>query len=243
VSVWVSSDDQECGACAMDGEFDAQSNTWSWSGTTPHGEMRSSYTFKDKDHGVETCYMKAADGSETKCMEIVRKRVKQPAAVEAAASRPTELGEEHQRLLKDVGEWQATVKLLAPNQEPTEDQATEVVTSICNGRWLWSDFSGQLMGMPFEGHALIGFDPKQKQYVSYWVDSMSPTWSQMLGTYDPAKKSYHMTGSSLDPAGQPMAVKEVITWKDDDTRIMRMEFKAGEESSTMEIAYKRKKKS
>jgi hypothetical protein len=40
-----------------------------------------------------------------------------------------------------------------------------------------------------------------------------------------------------------MAVKEVITWKDDDTRIMRMEFKAGEESSTMEIAYKRKKKS
>jgi hypothetical protein len=174
VNVWVSSASQECGPSTMKGAYDDRTKTWSWNGVTSHGEMRSSYTFEDPDRAVETCYMKGPDGAETKYMEITRTRSKVPAVVNVSSTLKENLGKEHLLMLEDVGDWQATVKTMAPGQAPIEEQATERVIGLCNGLWLWSDFNGQFMGAPFMGHGLVGFDPIAKHYVSFWIDSISP---------------------------------------------------------------------
>jgi hypothetical protein len=97
-----------------------------------------------------------------------------------------------------------------------------------------------MMGMPFEGHGLIGYDPKTSKYNGFWIDSMSPVHAHTTGTFDAAKKAYLLEGKSADPMGNPMQIKEVLTWKDDNTRVLQMEFKGADGTSTMEIAYKRK---
>jgi hypothetical protein len=116
------------------------------------------------------------------------------------------------------------------------------VQAICNNRWLWSDFKGQFVGMPFEGHALVGYDPKAKQYVSFWLDSMSSVCAETAGNFDEAKKAYTFAGSSVDPTGKPMTIQETLTWKDDNTRVLQMQCKSPGQDSDMEITYKRKTK-
>jgi hypothetical protein len=238
--IWVSSDDQECGACTLDGSYDAATKTWTWKGQTSHGEMRSTIAFRDADTSLETCYMKGSDGKEAKCMEITRKRSSAPIAAEASAKALAKLSKEHEVLHNDVGDWDATVKC---SESPGEEKATERVSAICNGRWLWSDFEGRMGGTPFEGHGVVGYDPKQKQYVSFWLSSMCPTFSQTTGTFDAAKHAYTFQGKTVDPTGSPMTIKETLTWKDDDTRVLQMEFKCPDKASNMEITYKRRSKS
>jgi hypothetical protein len=242
-SYWVSSDDQE-GLAVMDGTFDEKSKTWTWSGDTPHGAVRSTFVLKDADNSVETCYLKTPDGKESKCMEITRKRSKSPAAIEASAKVPAaKLTKEHELLHQDIGVWEATIlAAAAPGQQPTAEKGTESIVATCNGLWSWSDFKGQMMGAPFEGHALVGFDANEKKYVSVWIDSMSAVAAKTVGTFDEAKKAFTFTGSCNDPTGKPMSIHEVLTWKDADTRVLKMEFKTASETHNMEITYKRKTK-
>jgi hypothetical protein len=98
------------------------------------------------------------------------------------------------------------------------------------------------MGSKFEGHALVGYDPAQKQYVSLWIDSTSAVAAKTQGTFDAATKAYTLTGQSVDQAGQPMSIREVLTWKNADTRVLQMEFKGAEQTANMEIEYRRKAK-
>jgi hypothetical protein len=146
---------------------------------------------------------------------------------------------EHAVLLETVGDWQATFTM-APQggAAPTEVKGTEVVVPVCGGHWIWTSFSMPWEGKPFEGHGLIGYDPAQKKYVSFWFDSMSPTAMQASGTYDPKTKTCTMTGTARDKDGKPLTTKEVTTFKDDDTRHMKMECK-GAEPESFEITYKR----
>lgn len=243
VSVWVGSDEKECGPSMMNGSYDEKTKTWTWNGKTPQGEMRSSFTFKDADHTVETCYMKTPDGKEAQCMEITRTRSRKPAAALASSRAPIKVTKEHELLHKDVGNWSATIKMAgAPGEAATEEPGSERVAAICDGQWLWTDFEAKFMGAPFEGHGLIGYDPNEKQYVSFWIDSTSPALMKTSGSFDAAKKAYKMAGSSVDPTGQPMKVEEVLTWKDDNTRVLQMQFKSAAQTQNMEITYKRKTK-
>jgi hypothetical protein len=241
-SVWVSSDEQECSACVMTGSYAEDSETWTWSGTTPSGEMRSEFVVHGPNRTVETCYLKTPDGEETKCMEITRTRTRSGAIpVEAAAKTKVKLLPQQQALLDDAGDWEATMKTSFGGQE-SEEKGTESVTAICQGRWLWSDFRGSFMGAPFEGHALIGYDPTEEKCVSFWFDSTSPVPSKTSGAMPEGKKAFAMEGSCVDPMGNPMTIKQRVSRKDDDTRLVQMVFTSAEGDSTMDITYRRKAK-
>jgi hypothetical protein len=242
-SYWVSSDENECGLATMDGTYDAAKKTWTWNGKTPNGPMRSVYVFSDPDTSIETCYATGPDGKETKCMEITRKRSKAPIAAEASAKAPAKVGKEHAMLHEGIGEWNAAVTMAgAPGQPASTEKGTEIAHSTCNGRWIWSHFSGQMMGAPFEGHGIVGYDPNEKKYVSVWIDSMNPCASKALGTYDEATKSFTFTGNCTDCTGQPMTMHEVLTVKDPSTRLLKMEFKTADKTEKMQIEYTRKTK-
>jgi hypothetical protein len=243
-SVWV--DNQEGCSCTGTATHDAQKKTWEFSGQTPHGPMRSVIAFSDADNSKETCYMKGPDGKEAVTMEITRKRAKAAAAAGATAAKtaPKAPTPEHEQLLKSVGEWDAAMKMhMVPGQPPMEAKCTETVVPVCHGHWLWTDYRGQVMGAPFEGHGLVGYDTNKKQYVSFWFDSMSAPYMASTGTCDPATKTVKMTGKGVDESGKPMTTDETITWKDENTRVLNMEFKTDQGPMKMEITYTRKGKS
>ena len=107
---------------------------------------------------------------------------------------------------------------------------------------LATSFKSTMMGQPFQGRGLAGYDPSKKKYVSTWVDTMST--GLMLGesTYDPATKT--MTGwmEGPDEAGKIVKSKAVSQSPDANTRVFTMYTTGpdGKEAPTLKITYKRR---
>jgi hypothetical protein len=150
-------------------------------------------------------------------------------------------GPEHEVLKNDVGTWDATIEMLMPPGPPSK--GTETSAMGPGGLWLISDFKSDMMGMPFQGHGVTGWDPAKKKYVGTWVDSMSTSISMSESTYDAAAKTATGTLEGPGPDGQPMKMKAVTQYKDDDTRVFTMYMAGpdGKEAPTMRITYKRRK--
>jgi uncharacterized protein DUF1579 len=150
-------------------------------------------------------------------------------------------GPEHELFKKDVGTWDATVEILMPPAPPSK--ATETNALGPGGLWLLTDFKGEMMGGPFQGHGVAGWDPAKKKYVGTWVDSMSTALMITESTYDAAARTMTGTMEAPGPDGRPMKMKAVTQYKDDDTRVFTMYMPGpdGKEAPQMRISYKRRK--
>lgn len=153
-------------------------------------------------------------------------------------------GPEQDLLKRDVGVWDATVEMMMgpPGTAPAASKGVETNT-LLGGLWLVTDFKGDMMGMPFQGHGTTGWDPDKKKYVGTWVDTMSTSVSTSEGTYDPAAKSMTSWMEAKDPTGATTKMKTVSEWKDKDTRVFTMYAPppgGGADMQTMRITYKRR---
>ena len=149
----------------------------------------------------------------------------------------------HKVLNHEVGTWTAKGKVWQPGtDEPMEFEGTET-NRIIGGMWVVSDFKGDFGGMKFEGHAMMGYDMDGKKYVGMWFDSMSPYPSKMSGSYDAEKKTMTFNTVNKNPeTGDEYKGKNVIVYKDKDTRVMTMYMDMdGKMVKSMELVYTRKK--
>ena len=124
-------------------------------------------------------------------------------------------------LKKDVGTWDAKIKMWMGPGEPTESIGTET-NKMIGDFWIVSDFSGDMMGAPFTGHGVSGYDEKTKKITGTWVDSMSPFPMKMTGSYDAASKTCSYDTDGMDPTGNPMKGKMTVVHKADGTHVMTM---------------------
>ncbi len=69
---------------------------------------------------------------------------------------------------------------------------------MLDGRVMSEDFKGSMMGMPFTGHGMHGYDNVTGKHWSTWNDSMSTGLMVSEGTCD-AKGACTFTGSWNDP--------------------------------------------
>lgn len=245
VGIWCSSHDEP--SHTSTGTYDEATRTWTFTGKCPMGEFRTVCVCKDPNSSTETCTMKGADGKESECMQVVRTRAKGAVAKDASASgreiagsrQPAMLAKEHTLLGEAVGSWDAVVTTRMPGKDPVEEKATERVVPICDGKWTWSDFKGNMMGQPFEGHALTGYDPDAKQFVSYWIDCCNAQFAKTTGTYDAAKKVFTFTGSCVDEKGKPETIQQTYAVKDPNTRKLEMKCTGADGTQDMTITYKR----
>ena len=72
-----------------------------------------------------------------------------------------------------AGSWDATVEMTMPDGSSMTSKGVQMDTVGCGGLCLITDFKGDMMGMPFQGHGVTTWDPATKKYVGSWVDSMS----------------------------------------------------------------------
>jgi len=167
-----------------------------------------------------------------------------PAAMQEMMMKAAAPGPQHQWLQKMVGNWDLTVHYqMDPSQPMAEAKSTSVITSLMDGRYIQEESTGEMMGQPFHGMGLTGYDNLTKKFVSTWVDNMGTGIMKSEGTADAAGKVITFTGSMADPiTGKMMKYRAVTTVADDDHHTFEMYNPSpqGKEMMTMKIEYARK---
>ena len=165
-------------------------------------------------------------------------------AMMAAYEKAGEPAEQHKHLTKMAGKWNLAFKSwMAPNQPPMETTGTATAKAILGDRFVQMDVTSTMMGKPFTGISLTGYDKTKKKYVGTWIDSMSTGMMRMEGTADAAGKVFTNQGVGTDPiTGKDSKMKIVSKWESDDKFVDEFfERKGGKEVKTMEITYTRAK--
>ncbi len=147
-------------------------------------------------------------------------------------------GPYHEMMAKSVGDWKTVTKFWQdPNGEPQVIEGTATTESMLGGRYFKTTHHGEMMGMPFEGFSIDGYDNAKKEFFSIWVDNMGTSYMLSKGNYDEDSKTLSMTGTTYDPMyGKYMEYKEVLKFIDDKNQIMEMYSKqGGNEVKTMSV--------
>lgn len=152
-------------------------------------------------------------------------------------------GAPHQMLAAADGEWEAEVTMwMDPAAEPTKSTGSVTNKMILGGRYQYSTYTGNTMGMPFEGISITGYDNAEKVYVNTWIDNMGTGMMTLKGTWDETSKTIHLKGKMVDPmTGKEEDIRETFKFADNKTQVMEMfGTKDGKEMKWMEITFKKK---
>lgn len=152
-------------------------------------------------------------------------------------------GAVHAMLAKHNGTWTEDVTVwMSPEAPPLKSTATAVNKMILGGRYQESHHTGTMMGMPFEGVSMLGYDNAKKTFQSSWADNMGTGIMNLEGPWDSTTHTITLRGSVIDPStGKPCDVREIFTMVDDNTQKLEMYgTQNGKEYKTMEIMLKRK---
>jgi hypothetical protein len=151
--------------------------------------------------------------------------------------------EHHKELAWYLGTWDTEMRMTGA---PAAEKGTSEFKWIVDGRWIAEDFNGTLMGAPYHGYGVMGFDRFKKKWVSTWVSSADTAMLRFEGVVvDPTGKvkvlwcnlDEYLTGERDRPA------KGVYRKIDENTFLyelwdMAMGLEGGK---VLEITYKRRK--
>lgn len=147
-------------------------------------------------------------------------------------------GDAHAAMEYFVGDWTFEHTSWMMGEEPSVSQGTASAELVLGGRYLISRAHGTMMGMPFEGMAVAGFDNGAQEHWSLWIDNFGTGYMMGAGTED-ADGVLTMSG---DWSEGPF--KWVQKIQDDDHYVFEMHMKMGDEmGKVMEIVYSRVKSS
>lgn len=139
----------------------------------------------------------------------------------------------------DITMWQT------PDAPPQISKTVSTNKTILGGRYQEAVHNGDMMGMPFEGRSMMGYDNAKKVFTNTWVDNMGTGTMIIEGPWDEATKSMTLRGKVIDPSAgstNEIDVKEIYKVIDDKNHLMEMYAtdKDGKEFKTMEIKFTRK---
>jgi hypothetical protein len=153
-------------------------------------------------------------------------------------------GGPHHALASSAGNYDLKIKSWhEPGGPAMEDTGTATRSMALGGRVLVEEIRSSMMGMPFTGHGMMGFDNVSGKYWSTWNDSMSTGIMVNEGTCDAEKKTCTFTGSWNDPIKKtPVKARMTTRWTSPATEVFEMYVpgKDGKEMKMMEITYTKK---
>jgi hypothetical protein len=155
-------------------------------------------------------------------------------------------GEQHALLKRLAGTFDGDVAMkMAADAPEMKSKGRETSEMILDGRFLKTDFTGEMMGNAYKGMQLQGYDNYKKKFISVWVDSMSTGAMTAEGTADAAGKVISFAGEYPDPmqGGKLKQYRQVLTIKDDDHHEFEIFEKGpdGKEYRSLYIKYTRAK--
>jgi len=147
-------------------------------------------------------------------------------------------GPAHKALDVFVGNWKAEVKCWHEPGQPQSSQATAQAKWILNGRFLQEDFQGEMMGKPFRGLSLMGYDNTKQTFNSVWVSDMQTSIFVSEGKGENGNKVITLEGKASCAATgrKDVPMKTVFRLLGPDKHVFEM---YDGNNKTMEITYTR----
>jgi hypothetical protein len=152
-------------------------------------------------------------------------------------------GEPHKVLAKLAGSWITRSRgWMEPDKPPVESTGTCEQKLILDGHYLQQVYTGNMMGQPFTGINLLGFDNQSGKYESVWLDSMSTGIFYFKGPASSDGRTITQECSYDDPIKGPSVWRSVTRIKDDNTLEFEMFItpRGGKEEKMMEMTVARK---
>jgi hypothetical protein len=120
-------------------------------------------------------------------------------------------GPMHKKLEPLIGSWTATGKWrMAPDAPWQEFTSTAERKWILDGRFIEERVKSEMMGQPFEGIGLIGYDNVRQEFTMVWLDNMGTgTWVS-TGKADGSKFTFEGTTSDPMTGEKNMWTKSVL---------------------------------
>jgi hypothetical protein len=153
---------------------------------------------------------------------------------------------EHAWLQNLVGEWTSEMEcVMGPDQPPIKNKGIESVRSI-GGLWTMGEGSGEMPdGNKMTSMMTLGYDPQKQRFVGTFIASMMTHMWVYEGTLDAAGKvlTLDTEGPGMSGDGKMMKYKDIITFVDNDHRILtsRVQGDDGQWTEFMTAHYRRKK--
>ena len=170
------------------------------------------------------------------------KQIDQQAEMEAYMKLATP-GEPHKLFATLAGSWTtANKEWMEPGKPPTESTGTAEMKMLLDGRFLYQEFSGNMMGQPFSGVGIDAYDNMTKKYMTAWMDTMGTGIFMMEGTASADGKTITLRGSHPEPGGGKMTHRAVWKIVDNNTQTFDMygAHHRSKEMKVLEITYIRK---
>jgi hypothetical protein len=152
-------------------------------------------------------------------------------------------GPAHKALDALAGNWKAEVKCwMEPGGSPNVSQGTAKASWTLNGRFLEEEFHGEMMGKPFTGRSLMGYDNVKQTFNTVWMSDMQTSMFTSEGKGDNGTKVITLEGKATCPATglKDIPMKTVFRLISPDKHVFEMfDASKGENAKTMEITYTR----
>lgn len=194
-------------------------------------------------HITLTCLCLVMSASLVMAKEKKQEKQMDPQAMMETYKKLATPGEPHKQFASLAGSWTTKTKSwMEPNKAPTESDGSCEQKMLLDGRFLQQECTGDMMGQPFTGIGVNGYDNHTKKYVSTWMDSMGTGIYYMEGTASADGKTITQKGQYDDPIEGRMKLRAVTKMVDNNTEIFEMygTGKKGKEMKMMEITYTRK---
>ncbi len=150
-------------------------------------------------------------------------------------------GPAHTLLHKLEGKWATTMTSYMDGPEPVTSTGTMTSEQAMGGRYMVGHYTGEAMGMPFEGMSIDGFDNNTQKFFSIWLDNFGTGYYLAHGTLASDGKTLTHTGTmSFGPMEIPTR-SETIFADDDKVTFTMWHTMNGQEMKAMEITYTRVK--
>jgi hypothetical protein len=140
-------------------------------------------------------------------------------------------GAPHKALASSAGDYDVKIRHWhQPDGPPMDETGTATRSMALDGRVLVEQFKSAMMGMPYTGHGMTGFDNVTGKYWSTWNDSMSTGIMVSQGTWNDAVKK------------APVNARMTIRRTSPTTEVFELYApgKDGQEFRMMEMTYTRK---
>jgi hypothetical protein len=133
-------------------------------------------------------------------------------------------GAMHDWLVKGCGTWEGTFKMWeSPDAQPQESTCKSVVSPMLEGRFTKCETTSSMMGMPFQGQGIVGYNNTTQQFEQNWIDNMGTMQMNMTGKLSDDKKTLTWTSHFMCPVQKKeVAMREVQTMTGADS--LKLEF-------------------
>ena len=153
-------------------------------------------------------------------------------------------GRHHQLLGKMVGSWNMAVKYrMDSGSEEVESEGSCQREWILGNRFVFEEFDGGSLALPFKGMAIYGYDAFEQKYTSVWVDTTSTAMTTSLGVCRDGCEVIAFTGRHGDAwTGIKRPSRGVTRLISDDEHVLELYEPGtdGKEFRVLEIRYTRK---